>query len=139
VLCILLEVMDNSRGSLAWLWRQTHNLESTSSIKRGPEVAGSNPAPGTKNQNTDLCLFLCFCCLDKISDDTQKKLFYVTKKRQNLRVLSFQIRRGLTFILRALEIKILGNQVHDKNTESNCCRGVHKPLDGGRRLAWSRL
>jgi hypothetical protein len=47
VLCVLLGVMDVSRGSLAWLWRQTHDLESMSPIKRGPEVAGSNPAPGT--------------------------------------------------------------------------------------------
>ena len=132
--------MDNSRGSLAWLWRQTHDLESTSSIKRGPEVAGSNPAPGTKNQNTDLCPFLCFCCLDKISDDIQKKLFYVTKKptKPASSFLS-NLKRFAFYIARALEIKILGNQVHDKNTESNCCRGVHKPLDGGRRLAWSRL
>ena len=34
-----------SRGSLAWLGRQTHNLESEGSDR--PEVAGSNPAPGT--------------------------------------------------------------------------------------------
>lgn len=40
----------SSRGSLAWLWRQTHNLESMSPFKGGPEVAGSNPAPGT-NKN----------------------------------------------------------------------------------------
>ena len=50
MLCVLLGVMDVRRGSLAWLWRQTHDLESMSLIKRGPEVAGSNPAPGTKIQ-----------------------------------------------------------------------------------------
>ena len=47
----------NCRGSLAWLGRQTHNLgENTSQMRnlefaRGkrlqPEVAGSNPVPGT--------------------------------------------------------------------------------------------
>ncbi len=36
-----------SRGSLAWLWRQTHDLESKSPRDRCPEVAGSTPAPGT--------------------------------------------------------------------------------------------
>jgi hypothetical protein len=38
--------MDVSRGSLAWLWRQTHDLESINGAS--PEVAGSNPAPGTR-------------------------------------------------------------------------------------------
>ena len=37
-----------SRGSLAWLWRQTHDLESNLLKIRCPEVAGSTPAPGTK-------------------------------------------------------------------------------------------
>jgi hypothetical protein len=35
------------RGSLAWLGRQTHNLESHRAKRLNPEVAGSNPAPGT--------------------------------------------------------------------------------------------
>ena len=36
------------RGSLAWLGRQTHNLESHKGASAlYPEVAGSNPAPGT--------------------------------------------------------------------------------------------
>jgi hypothetical protein len=35
------------RGSLAWLGRQTHNLESKGTRRPNPEVAGSNPAPGT--------------------------------------------------------------------------------------------
>jgi hypothetical protein len=49
-----------SRGSLAWLGRQTHNLAKdtnqmrnleTNGAKRPmPEVAGSNPAPGTKHK-----------------------------------------------------------------------------------------
>ena len=41
---------ETSRGSLAWFGRQTHNLESTlgSDLYARPEVAGSNPAPGTK-------------------------------------------------------------------------------------------
>ena len=37
------------RGSLAWLGRQTHNLESHRAKRLNPEVAGSNPAPGTNN------------------------------------------------------------------------------------------
>ena len=37
----------NGRGSLAWLGRQTHNLENNGANAHGPEVAGSNPAPGT--------------------------------------------------------------------------------------------
>ena len=37
-----------SRGSLAWFGRQTHNLENKRwPNARCPEVAGSNPAPGT--------------------------------------------------------------------------------------------
>jgi hypothetical protein len=36
-----------SRGSLAWLGRQTHNLERKGTRRPNPEVAGSNPAPGT--------------------------------------------------------------------------------------------
>ena len=39
----------SSRGSLAWFGRQTHNLESVKGAIVRPEVAGSNPAPGTKN------------------------------------------------------------------------------------------
>jgi hypothetical protein len=49
----------NCRGSLAWLGRQTHNLvnatqmrnlETINGAKRQlPEVAGSNPVPGTNN------------------------------------------------------------------------------------------
>jgi hypothetical protein len=42
------------RGSLAWLGRQTHNLakqmrnlETNGANRPMPEVAGSNPAPGT--------------------------------------------------------------------------------------------
>jgi hypothetical protein len=35
------------RGSLAWLGRQTHNLEFARGKRPQPEVAGSNPAPGT--------------------------------------------------------------------------------------------
>ena len=35
------------RGSLAWLGRQTHNLERKGTRRPNPEVAGSNPAPGT--------------------------------------------------------------------------------------------
>jgi hypothetical protein len=35
------------RGSLAWLGRQTHNLEFARGKRLQPEVAGSNPAPGT--------------------------------------------------------------------------------------------
>ena len=39
---------NNSRGSLAWFGRQTHNLENkTGQSPSCPEVAGSNPAPGT--------------------------------------------------------------------------------------------
>ena len=47
----------NCRGSLAWLGRQTHNLENgkiqmrnletKGAIRLLPEVAGSNPVPGT--------------------------------------------------------------------------------------------
>jgi hypothetical protein len=47
----------NCRGSLAWLGRQTHNLGSTTKMRHLetingakrllPEVAGSNPVPGT--------------------------------------------------------------------------------------------
>ena len=38
----------SSRGSLAWPGRQTHNLENKKGQHAyGPEVAGSNPAPGT--------------------------------------------------------------------------------------------
>jgi hypothetical protein len=36
------------RGSLAWLGRQTHNLETKRANRPLPEVAGSNPVPGTK-------------------------------------------------------------------------------------------
>ena len=41
--------LENSlcRGSLAWLGRQTHNLERKGTRRPNPEVAGSNPAPGT--------------------------------------------------------------------------------------------
>jgi hypothetical protein len=35
------------RGSLAWLGRQTHNLEFARAKRPQPEVAGSNPVPGT--------------------------------------------------------------------------------------------
>ncbi len=35
------------RGSLAWPGRQTHNLEFARGKRPQPEVAGSNPAPGT--------------------------------------------------------------------------------------------
>jgi hypothetical protein len=38
------------RGSLAWLGRQTHNLEFARGKRLQPEVAGSNPAPGTKQK-----------------------------------------------------------------------------------------
>jgi hypothetical protein len=42
------EPQSNScRGSLAWLGRQTHNLEFARGKRPQPEVAGSNPAPGT--------------------------------------------------------------------------------------------
>jgi hypothetical protein len=43
------------RGSLAWLGRQTHNLEFARGKRLQPEVAGSNPAPGT---TFALCAFL---------------------------------------------------------------------------------
>jgi hypothetical protein len=41
--------LENSlcRGSLAWFGRQTHNLERKGTRRPNPEVAGSNPAPGT--------------------------------------------------------------------------------------------
>ena len=35
------------RGSLAWLGRQTHNLEIIGAKRLIPEVTGSNPVPGT--------------------------------------------------------------------------------------------
>ena len=38
------------RGSLAWPGRQTHNLEFARGKRPQPEVAGSNPAPGTKTR-----------------------------------------------------------------------------------------
>ena len=41
------------RGSLAWNGRQTHNLES---VAKRPEVAGSNPAPGTKKTLMEIML-----------------------------------------------------------------------------------
>ena len=37
----------DSRGSLAWFGRQTHNLECVLQKGPRPEVASSNPAPGT--------------------------------------------------------------------------------------------
>jgi hypothetical protein len=40
------------RGSLAWLGRQTHNLEFARGKRPQPEVAGSNPAPGTTRLKT---------------------------------------------------------------------------------------
>jgi hypothetical protein len=54
-----IDQLENSvcRGSLAWLGRQTHNLaidinqmrnlETNGANRPMPEVAGSNPAPGT--------------------------------------------------------------------------------------------
>lgn len=50
--------LENSlcRGSLAWLGRQTHNLERKGTRRPNPEVAGSklekseNPAPGTTHE-----------------------------------------------------------------------------------------
>ena len=42
------------RGSLAWFGRQTHNLENKGANAHGPEVAGSNPAPGTIPNLDDL-------------------------------------------------------------------------------------
>jgi hypothetical protein len=63
------ENMD-SRGSLAWFGRQTHNLESVLEKGPRPEVASSNPAPGTteismdeklkkKEEQTSIRFFVC--------------------------------------------------------------------------------
>jgi hypothetical protein len=42
------------RGSLAWLGRQTHNLEIKGLKRSIPEVAGSNPVPGTNPPQNEL-------------------------------------------------------------------------------------
>ena len=45
--CGLTYPLTKCRGSLAWLGRQTHNLEIQGLKRSIPEVAGSNPVPGT--------------------------------------------------------------------------------------------
>jgi hypothetical protein len=45
------------RGSLAWLGRQTHNLEIKGAKRLIPEVTGSNPVPGTTNFSFGLNVF----------------------------------------------------------------------------------
>ena len=56
-----------SRGSLAWLGRQTHNLERQGTRRPIPEVAGSNPAPGTMKMwmflIVDRSILWCLLCL----------------------------------------------------------------------------
>ena len=57
------------RGSLAWFGRQTHNLERKGTRRPNPEVAGSNPAPGTTAHVWLLgwkCLIkgCAYCCAD---------------------------------------------------------------------------
>ena len=62
------------RGSLAWLGRQTHNLGKQANQMRNleisgakrsiPEVAGSNPAPGTNHFL--LHRFLCWFSVTKL-------------------------------------------------------------------------
>ena len=47
------------RGSLAWLGRQTHNLEIKGLNALRPEVTGSNPVPGT-NLLKLAVMILCF-------------------------------------------------------------------------------
>ena len=51
----------NSRGSLAWFGRQTHNLECVRKKGPRPEVASSNPAPGTFSRaaGTHFQVLLC--------------------------------------------------------------------------------
>jgi hypothetical protein len=63
--------LENSlcRGSLAWFGRQTHNLERKGTRRPNPEVAGSNPAPGTTARVWLLgwkCLIkgCAYCCAD---------------------------------------------------------------------------
>jgi hypothetical protein len=64
------EPQSNScRGSLAWLGRQTHNqismrnLEIKGAKRSIPEVAGSNPAPGTTQLKGCIPVLSLNCCL----------------------------------------------------------------------------
>jgi hypothetical protein len=67
------------RGSLAWLGRQTHNLEFARGKRLQPEVAGSNPAPGTNLPQNNLNLklaFPLFCPYDlRIGNFSEIKIF----------------------------------------------------------------
>jgi hypothetical protein len=65
------------RGSLAWLGRQTHNLERKGTRRPNPEVAGSNPAPGTTNGFLEDFLYR-----ERFTRRTKKASFTLKKGRQ---------------------------------------------------------
>ena len=90
------------RGSLAWLGRQTHNLENKRwPNARCPEVAGSNPAPGTTIETSflqDSCVFQVFF-----------------KKKEGLELLSAD--RSLSFSVALIPLRVFQHAFRLKNCQ----------------------